>query len=314
MAQHYLSEHFTRFFDNINPAQSFETIASSQYNNIKSLIEDPIGLASALSPICFLQGSYRHQTAIHTINDVDIVVLCRALKFPAGGEPGTIFWSRDQIFDTIAAPLRANQLYKNKISYHSGSMCIKLDLGIKVEILPVVYVAASFGDENTEPFYLYRPENSRWELGYARYHRQFISSKNAAAVTQGNFIPIIKTIKHLRSLHGLDAVSFHIESLLYQLPHEVYYGSTPDAIETVLGHLAKFTSDQWYKTTVNTPSGDRDIFTPAEWNIYDWIPFHLKMTALYEAVKIANLQTNRDLAILAWQATLGESFFPKEVN
>src|SRR5258708_3543461 len=115
MAQHYLSDHFAKFFDNINPSQSFETIASSQYNNIKTLLEDTNGLARVLSPLCFLQGSYRHQTAIHTINDVDIVVLCRSLYFP--GNNGYGVWTRDQIFDTIAAPLRANHLYKDKIIY-----------------------------------------------------------------------------------------------------------------------------------------------------------------------------------------------------
>ena len=80
MAVHQLSAHFVSFFLRLNPGSSFEAAASSQYNTIKGLIEDRQGYAAVLSPICFLQGSYKQQTAIYTINDVDIVVLCSLWK------------------------------------------------------------------------------------------------------------------------------------------------------------------------------------------------------------------------------------------
>jgi len=312
MAQHNLSNHFGKFFDNINPSLTFERIAASQYNTIKGLIEDPTGLASALSPTCFLQGSYKHQTAIHSINDVDIIVLCRSLKFPGDGVGKS--WGRHEIFDTIAAPLLNDGRYKNKVRYHQQSMCIKLDLGIKVEILPVVYASESFGNENAEPFYLYRPENSRWEVGYARQHRQYLSDKNSNELTQGNFVPVIKVIKHLRTLYAVDAVSFHIESLFYRLPDALFQGSVPNVIESVLRHLSKYTYSQWYALNVKTPCADRDIFTGSEWTATNWSIFHNKAVVWYEAVKIANQQVNPELAILAWQAILGEAFFPREVN
>jgi hypothetical protein len=77
MAIHTLSQHFMSFFLRLNPGPSFEAIASSQYQTIKGLIEDPRGPAALLAPVCFLQGSYRQQTATYTINDVDIVALAR---------------------------------------------------------------------------------------------------------------------------------------------------------------------------------------------------------------------------------------------
>jgi hypothetical protein len=82
---HSLSRHFQSFFGRLNPGPSFEQTASRQHNTIRGLIEDRNGLAFELSPITFLQGSYRQQTAIYDINDVDIVVLCK-LWYP--GTPG----------------------------------------------------------------------------------------------------------------------------------------------------------------------------------------------------------------------------------
>ena len=75
-------------------------------------------------------------------------------------------WSRDHIFNTITAPLLADGRYCDKVRYGPQSMCIKVDLGIKLEILPVVYKAGC-NDPQAEPFCLFRPESNQWEDGYA---------------------------------------------------------------------------------------------------------------------------------------------------
>ena len=97
MAVHSLSRHFQSFFGRLNPGSSFEQTASSQHNTIRGLIEDPNGAAAELSPTTFLQGSYRQQTAIYTINDVDIVVLCN-LWYPGSPGGGGRSYGRDEIF------------------------------------------------------------------------------------------------------------------------------------------------------------------------------------------------------------------------
>ncbi|MGC2154463.1 MAG: hypothetical protein WA618_20650, partial [Terriglobales bacterium] len=194
MAIHALSQHFTSFFRRLNPGTSFEATASSQYNTIKDLIENPKGPAAALSPVCFLQGSYRQQTAIYSINDVDIVTLCRLWQ-PGSGGTGTRSFGRNEIFDIVAAPLKADRRYALKVRYGPQSMCIKVDLGIKVEILPVVYKTGN-NDALHEPFRLYRPEKVDWEDGYARFHQQWLSWKNNQDKTGGTLIPMIKVMKH----------------------------------------------------------------------------------------------------------------------
>ena len=153
MAVYALSRNFDYFFTRLNPSLSFQSTASSEHQSIVKLLQ-----GSILSPTCFLQGSYKQDTSIYTINDVDIVALCYLWQPGTGSGPG---WSRDQIFDALAAPLRQDQRYKSKIRYSPNSMCLKIDLGIKVEILPVVYKAGT-SNPNLEPFRLYRPAAKQW--------------------------------------------------------------------------------------------------------------------------------------------------------
>ena len=311
MAVFELSNHFDSFFRRLNPGASFEATASSEYNSIKGLIEDRNGLAKELRPRCFLQGSYKQDTAIYTINDVDVVALCEELSQGEGPSGGGQTYNRDNIFRIIAAPLLNDRRYRDKVRYHGGSMCIKVDLGIKVEILPAVYKRGN-NDFTKEPFRIHRPGKG-WDDGYARYHQRWLSYKNRAEATGGNFVPLIKVVKHLRSHYRLDAVSFHIECLLYSLPDAVFRGSPADSISQVLNHIAATPADAWYGRYLPTPCGDgRDIFTAAEWSRPSWEAFHRLLTVWARATRVATQALQRPQAIEAWQLLLGKDFFPSE--
>ncbi len=310
MANHYLTANFRSFFGRLNPGTSFESVASKEYNTIKDLIEDPDGPAAVLSPTCFLQGSYRQQTAIYSINDVDIVALCN-LWHPGGGTGRG--YGRNEIFDIIAAPLRADLRYKSKLRFGPTSMCIKVDLGIKVEILPVVFKAGN-SDPQKEPFRLYRPESSNWEDGYARYHQQWLSWKNRQDKTAGNFIPAIKVFKHLRTQFNLDAVSFHIECLLHKLSDELFLGSPANYLLTLFECIAATPASTWYSSVCRTPCGDRDIFTSTEWSLASWTQFHKVMELYARAARLANESSTQSGAIEAWQTILGADYFPASVS
>jgi len=308
MAIHYLPQHFVRFFGRLNPSQSFEQTAASQYATIKGLIEDRNGRAAVLSPECFLQGSYRQQTAIHAINDVDVVVLCRLWQ---PGDGGGSSFGRDEIFQIIASPLLNDGRYSQKVRYNTQSMCIKVELGIKVEILPVVHKAGNY-DSAAEPFRLYRPERKQWEDGFARYHQQRLTLKNSAERTGGNFIPMIKVLKHLRTITGLDAISFHIECLLYAVPDQYFRGSPADYIPAVLNYIAAIPATTWYANGCRTPCGDRNIFATTEWPVRNWQLFHNALSVWGRASQSASQASDRGYAIQFWRIVLGEDYFPVE--
>lgn len=309
MATHSLPDHFASFFRKLNPSASFEATASSQYNTIKGLLEDSSGLAASLSPACFLQGSYRQQTAIYSINDVDIVALCNLWQGPGTGGKT---YTRDEIFAIIVAPLLNDGRYHAKVRFGPTSMCIKVDLGIKVEILPVVFKAGN-ANPLVEPFRLYRPAIAEWQDGFARYHQKHLSAKNSLERTGCNFIPAIKVFKHLRSLNNLNAVSFHIECLLYFLDDSFFIGQPCEYIPALLNKIASVTMENCYNTVVKTPCGDRDIFTGSEWRLADWAIFHSKLQDWARVATSARDAQGKGDAIRYWRALLGNDYFPESV-
>lgn len=313
LSSYRLANHFRYFFGRLNPSPTFRLIAGQHYRAIKGVLENTEGPAAILRPTCFLQGSYGQETAIYTINDVDIVALCN--PWPTINR---FHWSRNTIFDLVAAPLLADGRYKDKVRYSEASMCIKIDLGIKVEILPAVRNPLPVPRPmapllNQEPFQLFRPETDQWENGYARKHRNFLSLKNSPERTGGNFIPAVKVFKHLRKHWNIGAVSFHIECLLYRLPDSLFRGAPATYIPNILKHIASFSADCWYSQYLWTPCGERDIFTDQEWKWEDWAQFHGAVETWSSLAWLASISPQRSDAISYWQLLLGDSFFPKAV-
>jgi Second Messenger Oligonucleotide or Dinucleotide Synthetase domain len=304
-----LTDHFAAFFKSLNPSPSFVQKAASEHRTVTALLENARGEAAELTPYCFLQGSYKQDTAIYTINDVDIVVLCQLWQPGSGGASSGRSWHRDAIFAALAKPLLADGRYRDKVRYSSNSMCIKVDLGIKLEILPVVYSAGN-NDRAKEPFRLYRPDCGQWADGYARYHQQWLTWKNKQ--TQGNFIPAIKVFKHMRSIFRLDAVSFHLECVLFQLPDRLFFGGPADYIPAIMNHLAATPADAWYASSARTPCGERDVFGPSEWHQDSWRAFHRFLVTGSRSANLASTTAHRHSAIEGWQSLLGKDFFPEE--
>ena len=193
-------------------------------------------------------------------------------------------------------------------------MCIKVELGMKVEILPVVY-GSWFSNAEDEPFLLYRPEAGRWEDGYARLHQQRLSEKNADARTGGNFIPAIKVLKHIRSHHGLDAVSFHLECLLYSLPDHLFRGNAATYIAAILHAIASESAETWYNwRNIKTPCRERSLFSQTEWTWESWKIFHEWVVYFDSLAQAACRAPDKAIAIQTWQLLLGKDRFPTEVS
>src|SRR5687768_3545047 len=112
MAYHSLTDNFRSFFGRLNPNPTVASGAAREHQHVTALIEDRSGPAAPIAPVCFLQGSYKQQTAIHDINDVDVVALCQ-LWYPSSSGSGD-GWNRDRIFATIVAALARSARYAGK--------------------------------------------------------------------------------------------------------------------------------------------------------------------------------------------------------
>ena len=87
-------------------------------------------------------------------------------------------------------------------------------------------------------------------------------------------------MKHIRSLFGLDAVSFHIECLLNSMPDSVFRGSPAEYIPKMLEHIAMKAVDGWAADPCKTPCDDRYVFVADEWSDPSWRGFHDMITTL----------------------------------
>lgn len=312
MAKHKLTKHFVAFFKRINPSPTYNKIAARAHSQITALIEDKEGPAGDLGIKCFLQGSYRRDTAIHTINDVDVVALCRLSYTPAASQR-----TRDQIFEMIAAAIATNKTYRDKVTYRKRSVCVKVLLeGIKIEVLPALRVKGK--PFENEPFYMFRPNEDEsldgfWRPSFARHHQYLCTKKNVDV--NGLFVPMIKVLKHVRSIDSYlsenDAVSFHIECLLYALKKSIYTGATCECIENVLKALAGFTPEKAKGSGVRSPCRDKILFDPDEWSISSYERFNEAVKKWYQIAADANEQEDRDKAIDGWKKLLGEDYFPR---
>lgn len=296
---HDLRDNFASFFSKLNPSSSFTVAAALEHQTIKKVLEDHC----VLTPTCFLQGSYREYTAIQTINDIDIIALC-SLWQPGSGSGSS--WSRDQIFAAVAGPLLERTRYREKVRYSPQSMCIKVDLGIRIEILPVVFAAGN-SDPAREPFRIFRPAFGQWCDGYAREHQARLSKKNASC--NGNFIPAIKILKHLRSRAELSTVSFHIESLLYGIPDHLYLGAPCEYIPALLNYLGALTNAPAMRQQIRTPCGDRLLFTSTEWDEPRWVEFCFALGFWMNWANEAAAAPTREHAIAHWKMLLGDDYF-----
>lgn len=304
MATYALTEHFDYFFSQINPSKTWSERAASIYSGVTRVLEAAAGRTAELKPNLFLQGSYRRDTAIYTINDIDIVALC-SLWYP--GEGNGKGWSRDEIFSALAAPFKANQLYQGTVRYNATSLCIKLDLAIDVEILPAVYKKGT-NEPTVEPFCIYRPEQAKWVDTFARYHHKLLTAKNK--VVNGNFIPAIKALKHIRTQHRLDTVSFHLESFLYAQHDDCFRARPADMLAALFETIVTLPAEQWWKFPIQTPSGDRLLFSDSEWDFASWSQFYNLISALAPVAALARDAANKGSAIQLWQKVLGSNYFP----
>lgn len=307
-----LGANFAAFFKRLDPSPTYVSVASRAQARIRALVEDREGPAGDLRVGCFIQGSYGRRTAIHTINDVDIVALC-GVPWSENANRST----RDQVFTLIREAIASDGTYADKTRCGADSICVKVELAaMKLEVLPALHAPGK--GFNYEPFYMFRPGEDRHPMGWVRafgkYHQKRLSEKNGA--TGGSFIPMVKVLKHIRwntpSLSDADAASFHLECLLYAIQDSVYCASVPETIEGVLRAIAGLTPEKVLSSGVLTPCKDQQLFSPTEWSESAYVRFHGETVRWYGLAARANASADRDEAVHVWQELLGDTYFPKE--
>ena len=116
------------------------------------------------------------------------------------------------------------------------------------------------------------------------------------------------------SKYSSNAVSFHVECLLFSLPDSLFVGGPADHITATLSYIAATPASTWYNSGLKTPCGERYVFGESEWGWASWDAFHKSVVVWADCALSATGAVDRDTAIKFWQLLLGEDFFPRQVS
>lgn len=173
----------------------------------------------------FLQGSYKNDTAISDINDVDIVAT--RLKTYSGiyslhPISSWILW--DTIFSEIEQKLRNQSKYNWTVT--RGDKCIKVRGVFNADIVPAVQV----GDDHlVDPIAIYSFRSGKEKLNYPRVHYENGVQKNK--LTDGKYKPTVRLFKQWVKNHfgeQKDIISsFKMEALIHGMDNRQFFDDYP---------------------------------------------------------------------------------------
>jgi len=180
-----------------------------QVANIQNYIQDLLGNTHHT----FLQGSYKNDTAISDINDVDITAI-RKETYSGAHSPirfdQIIYWG--QIFAEIEEKLSAQSRYNWTIE--RGDKCIKLRGAFDADVVPVVKITH---DHLTDPIAVFSFRSGQEKLNHPRIH--YINGTIKNRLTQGRYKPMVRMFKNWVRNHFADdsttISSFKMEALVY---------------------------------------------------------------------------------------------------
>ncbi|PIT88665.1 MAG: hypothetical protein COU29_02770 [Candidatus Magasanikbacteria bacterium CG10_big_fil_rev_8_21_14_0_10_36_32] len=162
----------------------------------------------------FLQGSYKNDTAISDINDVDIVAVRLTTysgTFSSMHFEQSIPW--EDIFSEIERKLRSQTRYTWTVT--RGDKCIKIRGTFNADVVPAVQIGQ---DHLVDPIAVYSFRDGREKINYPRDHYENGIQKND--LTDGKYKPVVRMFKNWVKNHFPDnniISSFKTEALVHDV-------------------------------------------------------------------------------------------------
>lgn len=233
------------------PAPTIVTAAKSVQETIRSVLGGDYET--------FLQGSYRNDTGVPDLNDVDVVALRKwttSAVFGGSTGGGTISW--DQIFREIQDRLEASHHYRGKTE--RGDKCVKVNTNFKADVIPAVRI----GDFEDDPIAVYSFREGSERKNYPRDHYE--RNKEKQARTVDNYKPTVRMFKRWTRnwFSGTDvAPSFYVECLIHSMQDGFFTSDPPGTFLLVADYIVnKLTRND----VIMSVADDKDILTNAEWS------------------------------------------------
>lgn len=249
----------------------------------------------------FLQGSYKNDTSVRDINDVDIVAIKKTTVssvFSSERIDRTVTWN--DLFGDVARKIHASPKFAGKTSY--GDKCVIVKADWKADVVPAVRISSA----ETDPIAIYSFKQRQERQNFPRIHYRNGVTKNQE--TNSAFKPIVRMLKRWAANHwpnGGIAPSYYLECLVSNVPKERFSGNLADAFFSVALYIEENIKPTM-PVVVWSVARDKDILVPDEWNNTQYSQFHAQLSASTFPLASALLATSEADARRNWRRAFNE--------
>ena len=274
-----------------SPAATTVSSAKSLHESIRQLL--------GIKYETFLQGSYKNDTGVANINDVDIVALRKSTTSTYySGITASSFITWEQIFSEIESLLGQPPYYRGKIS--RGDKCVQVKTNFKADVVPAVNISI----DGTDPIsiYSFRQQSERQNFPRIHYENNVVKQK----ATTNTYKATVRLFKKWARNWFPDsnvAPSFYIECLIYNIPDEKFYTDLATSFFMVGYYVTQNINSSSYLPSV---AGDKDILVPHEWDKRSFDQFLAALDTSITATANALNATSAVSALNYWRSAFNE--------
>ena len=266
------------------PSKERSRQVKSMHEAIRKALDE-----SSFSYETFLQGSYRNDTAIADINDVDIVALRKYSSAPQSHDDW--FWDFNQIVNTLRDSWRISGTVRR------GDKCVTVSSTVKADVVP----SLNSGDWEKDPTVMYSIRDRSERKNYPRRHyRNGVKKQEATDQAYKATVRLFK--RWIRQYSSLFAPSFYIESVVHSVSSVWFDSYLPRSFRDVSRRISEYPTSK----VIYTVAGDKDILVPSEWPASDFVKFQEKLRSDATLVTSAMGATTVSEADRLWKLAFGD--------
>jgi len=250
----------------------------------------------------FLQGSYKNDTAIRDINDVDIVAVRRTVVssvFSSESYSTVVPWT--DIFQRIEQALNATDRFRGKV--RRGDKCIKVTDTWNADVIPAVRIKAT---PEEDPIAVYSFRESSERPNWPRVHYANGVAKQKA--TKDHFKPAVRMFKNWAANHWPDsniAPSFYVECLVSNVPDSEFVGDFAQCM-VLVGMWIVNNLPAEASTKIWSVARDKDVLVGGEWSFGQYGTFYRQLAHSMKLLVMAHQATTSAEALRLWKMVFNE--------
>jgi len=254
----------------------------------------------------FLQGSYKNETALQDMNDVDLVAVSKEHRASASSTAS----GRESVWSTIAqritGKLQLEPRYLGRWTHEDK--CIRLNTGvrvgtvdIRVDIVPAIAVQSPTED----PIVIYSRKARRERRNWPRGHHE--GGRRKSEATNGQFKLAVRLFKCWRSSHFSSpkiAPSYYLECLLHSLPEQLFASDPASNFVAIAQEIGRRYSvaSAWSAVPLKRIMGEGNLLAADEWDRASFEQFRLKLATSVVHAEKALHEPDAERAQRAWRA------------